>query len=235
MALIKPEWGVRDHETDTVQAAVDQAAEELGPEGLVLAIADVDAEDLAVPVGAAARGDHHRTRHDLAVVADVDVGRVEPHVHERLVIQPAVAQHGDVVVDRLADPAHGRLGHARVAAECFDQIVDLADRGAGDVGGHDHRPQRLVDPPARLEQLREEAAASQLGDRDLDVTRAGRHQLGAVSVAQIRAQRGPLTRLRADPSGQLGLDQLLDRGLHNRRDRRRQRRITRDHLIGQLV
>jgi hypothetical protein len=40
----------------------------------------------------------------LAVLADMHAGRVEPQVHEQLVIQPAIPEDGDVVVDGLADP-----------------------------------------------------------------------------------------------------------------------------------
>ena len=48
----QPGVRIRDDEADAVQAAVDQAAEELGPEGLVLRVANVHAEDFAVAVGA---------------------------------------------------------------------------------------------------------------------------------------------------------------------------------------
>jgi len=181
----QPGVRVTDHQPHAAKAAVNQVAEELGPEGLVLAVAHVDTEDFAVAVSAAAGRDHHRFGHDLAVLADVHVGRVEPHIDERLMIQPAAAEHGHVVVDGLADPADRRLAHPGVAAQRLDQVVDLAGGGAGDVGAHDHRPQRLVDPAAGFEQLGEEAALPQLGDADLHVPGRRGHQLGAVPVAQV--------------------------------------------------
>ena len=131
-----------------------------------------------MPVSTQSGGDHDRFGHDVAVLADMDVGGVEPDVDERLMIQPAGAQHGDVGVDLGADPRHRRLRDPAVAAERLDEIVDLPGGGAGDVGGHDHRPQRLVDPPARLEQLREERPGAQLRDPDLDVA-------GGVDVPQM--------------------------------------------------
>jgi hypothetical protein len=55
--------------------------------------------------GGRPRGSDHRGRgDDLAVLADMHAGRVEPQVHEQLVIQPAIPEDGDVVVDGLADP-----------------------------------------------------------------------------------------------------------------------------------
>lgn len=44
--------GVGDHQPYTAQAAVLEVAQEFGPERLVLGVADVDPEDLAVPIGA---------------------------------------------------------------------------------------------------------------------------------------------------------------------------------------
>ena len=51
-----------------------------------------------------------------------------------------------------ADPAHLRLGDPAVGAERLDQVVDLAGGGAVQVGLHDHREQRLIQPPTPLQQ-----------------------------------------------------------------------------------
>ena len=98
--------GVGDHQAHPAQAPVAQRAQEPGPERLVLAVADVDAEDLPVAVGGDPRRDHDRPRHDLAegVVADVDVGGVEVHVRERDVAEGAVAERVDAFVEPGADP-----------------------------------------------------------------------------------------------------------------------------------
>jgi hypothetical protein len=226
---------VADDEADAVEAAVDQPAEELGPEGLILGVADIDAEDLAVAVRATAGRDHDRAGDDLAVVADVHVGGVEPDIDERLVVQPAVAQHGDVVVDGLADPRHRRLADPGVTPEGFDEVVDLPRGGAGDVGAHDHRPQRLVDASAGLEQFGEERPLSQLGDADLDIPGRCRDELGAMAVALGDPQRGAFAGFGADPGGKLGLDQLLQGGLDDLSQRGGQCRVGAGQLIGELV
>ena len=211
--------GVGDHQAHAVQVAVFEAAEELGPERLVLRVPNVDAEDFSMPVGAQAGGDDHGFGDDLAAVADMHIGGVEPDVHERLVTQIPGAEHSDVGVDVFADPRHRRARHARVAAQGHDQVVDLPRRG------HDHRPQGFVDPPAGFEQLREERPGAELGDLDLEIPRRGRHHLGAVPVALRGAGQGAFMGLGADPSRHLGLDQLLDGISQDLRQRRPQGRV----------
>ena len=96
-----------------------------------------------------------------------------------------------------------------VDAQRGDQVVDLARRDAVDVGLHDHRPQRPVDAPPRLQQGREEAALAELGDVQLDVARLGRQQAGAGAVAVGRSVVGPLVAAGADRLVGLELDELL--------------------------
>ncbi len=52
-----------------------------------------------------------------------------------------------------------------LAAERPDQVIDLPGGRAGDVGGHDHPPQGLVDLPAGFEQRREERDAQSAAPR----------------------------------------------------------------------
>ncbi len=99
----QPGVGVRDHELHAGEPAVAEAAEELGPEHFGLGVADVDTEDFSVSVSTQPGGDHDGFGHDVAVLADVDVGGVEPHVDERLMIQPSGSQHVDIGVDLFAD------------------------------------------------------------------------------------------------------------------------------------
>ena len=230
----QPGVRVGDDETHTGQAAVGQRCEELAPERLVLGVADIEAEDLTMPVSTQSGGDHDRFRHDLAVFADMDVGRVEPHVDERLVIQPTGAQHVDVGVDLGADPRHRRLRDPRLAAECFDQVVDLPSGGAGDVRGHDHRPQRPVDPSAWLEQLREEAALAELGDPDLDITARCRDQLRAMPVALRHTLAGAFAWCGADRRGEFRFDQLLQRHSQDVAQRRRETGIGAEQTRGKV-
>lgn len=87
----EPGMRIGDHQTHAGKAAIDQAGQELAPERLVLRVANVDAEYLAVPVSTQPGGDHDGFGDDVAVLADVDVGGVEPHVHERLMVEPSGA------------------------------------------------------------------------------------------------------------------------------------------------
>jgi hypothetical protein len=59
--------GIGDHELDAGQPAGLERTQERGPEGAVLAVADLTAEDLAAAVGGDPGGDHHRPGHDPAV------------------------------------------------------------------------------------------------------------------------------------------------------------------------
>ncbi len=83
--------GVGDHQADAGEAAVGEVGEELAPERLVLGVADIEPEHLTVSVSSQSGGDHDRFRHDAAVLSHVEIGGIEPHVHERLVIEPAGA------------------------------------------------------------------------------------------------------------------------------------------------
>ena len=145
--------GVGDHQAHTGQSAAAQRAQELGPERLVLGVADGEAEDLTVAAGGDPGGDHDRPRHDLMQVgvAGFDVGRVQVDVGELDVGERAVAERVDLDVELGADPRHLRLRDPRVDPQRLHQIVDRAGRDALDVGLHDHRVQRLIDPPARLD------------------------------------------------------------------------------------
>ena len=63
----------------------------------------------------------YRTKHGLD--PGLDVGRVQIHVRKRKLIEQTVTQRGDLLMDLLAGPADRRLGHARLAAGCFDQLI----------------------------------------------------------------------------------------------------------------
>ena len=78
----------------------------------------------------------------------------------------------------------GTLGRS---AHRLHQIVDRACRDALDVGFLDHRHQRLLRRPARLQEAREVAAPPQLGDRQLDPARTRVPVAVAVAVAVVQA------------------------------------------------
>lgn len=216
---------VGDHQADPVKVAVLQRPKKLGPERLVLGVPNINTEHFAVPVSTEPGGDHHSFGDDLAAFSDVDAGRVQPEVYKRLMAQIPVAEHRHASVDVLADPRHRALGDPGVATQRFDEVVDLPRGGAGDVRGHDHRPQRLVDPPAGLQQLREERPLPQLRDPNGDISGRGGDQFVAVPVPKVRPLERPFVGFGADPSGQFGFDQLLDRVAQDVGHVRRQRRI----------
>ena len=87
---------VADDQPHPAQAALLQRGQEAAPEHLVLAVADVEAEDLPDAVGGDPGGHHHRHRHHLGGgVADVEVGRVEVDVGELGVVQRPGPERAD--------------------------------------------------------------------------------------------------------------------------------------------
>ena len=81
------EVGIRDHEPYLGQAAGTQRAQELRPEGAVFAVADRQAQYVALASDGHAHGDHDNPRRHGAADAALEVGGVEEHVGERDVRQ----------------------------------------------------------------------------------------------------------------------------------------------------
>src|SRR3954471_20276603 len=118
---------VGDHEFDSAQAAFLQAGQEGPPEHLVLAVADVEAEDLPVAVGADTASHHHGHGDHLGGgVAHVQVGGVQVDVGEGDVVQAAGSERGDHLVQAGADPGDLGPGDPRVDPQRGDQVVDGA-------------------------------------------------------------------------------------------------------------
>ena len=101
-----------------------------------------------------------------------------------------------------------------IHTEGADQVVHRPRGHAVHVGLHDHRVQGPIDPPATLEQRREERPGAQLRDLRLDVSDRGRDRLRAVAVAVGRAALGALVAVGADLRRGFGLDQRLQAGPH---------------------
>ena len=101
---LQPGVGVGDHQPHAAEAPVSQRAQERGPEHLVFAVADIDAEHFTVAVDGDRGGDDDGAGDDAMVVAGLDVGGVQVHVGHRDVIERPGAEHGDFVVDARADP-----------------------------------------------------------------------------------------------------------------------------------
>ena len=110
---LEPLMRVGDHQLDTAQAAAGETAQELGPEGLGLRWADVQAQHLTAAVGVGPDRHDHRDRDDPAGLADLDVGGVDPQI--RPVALDRAGQKGlDLLVDLLAQPAHPRFRGGRL-------------------------------------------------------------------------------------------------------------------------
>ena len=116
-------------------------------------------------------------------LADLHVGGVEPEIRPVALDRP-VEEGLHLLVDLLAQPDDLALGDA-AHAHRLDQVVDRAGRDALDVGLLDHRGQRLLGHPARLEEAREVAALAQLRDAQLDRAGPGLPVAVAVAVALV--------------------------------------------------
>jgi hypothetical protein len=94
----RPRWASGDDQLHPAKPTRLQAAEELGPEGTVLAVADREAEDLAAAVTAHPGGHDHRLGDHPAVDPCLAVGRVHEHVREDLAGQGAIPERRDLSV-----------------------------------------------------------------------------------------------------------------------------------------
>ena len=175
-SLAQAEVGVGDDQLHPSQPAGLQAAQEGGPEGAVLAVADGEAQDLAAAIPAHASGDHHGLGDHPAVDPGLAVGGVHEHIGEALAGQRAVPERRDLLVEVSADAGDLALADAAVGTQRPDQVVDLTGRDAVQIRLHDHREQGLIDPAAALQQAGEERPGPQLGDAQLQIPSRGRQQ-----------------------------------------------------------
>jgi len=101
--------GVGDDQLGAGEPAGLEGAQESGPEGAVLGVADGEAEHLAVPVGGDPGGDHDGLGDHPPVHPGLAVGGVEEHVRESLLGQRAVGERADLGVQVGADPGTSDL------------------------------------------------------------------------------------------------------------------------------
>src|SRR5918995_4258096 len=101
--------GVGDDQLHALQAAAHQTAQELDPEGGGFRLPQAEPEDLAAAVLVDAGGDYRGDRHDAAILADLDVGRIEPEVGP-LAVQRPLEERQHAGVDVLAQRRDLRLG-----------------------------------------------------------------------------------------------------------------------------
>jgi len=88
--LTQPEVGVGDDQLHPGQPACLQAAQEGGPEGPILRIADGEAQHLAAAVTTHPGGDHDGLGDHPAVDPGLAVGGVDEHIGEALAGQGAI-------------------------------------------------------------------------------------------------------------------------------------------------
>jgi len=141
------------------------------------------------------------------LAADLHVSGVEPHIGP-VAFERSVEEGLDPFVDLLAQPRHLALGHAR-AAHRPDQVVDRARRHALDIGLLDHRGQRLLGHPPRLEKAQKVRAFAKLGNAQLDRPGPRLPVSVAIAVALDEPVGRALAMPRPGPGAHLKLHQPL--------------------------
>jgi hypothetical protein len=140
---------VGDDKLHAGETAFDQRAKEVAPEGLRLALAAVEADHLAATRLVHAVRDHQALADDAAAVAHLLDLRVQPQVWVAT-LERACPEGFDLLVEAGADSRD--LAARETQPERLDQLVDLPRRDAPDVRLLDHRDQRLLRSPPRLEE-----------------------------------------------------------------------------------
>ena len=181
---------VGDHQLHAAQPAPDEAAQELGPEGLGLRRADRHAEHLTPALVVDRDRYGYRHRDDASGLANLHIGRIQPEIGP-LALQRPVEEALYLVVDLAAQPGDLALGDARHPHR-LHQVVDRAGGYALDVGLLDHRRQRLLGHPPRLQEAGEVTPLPQLRDLQRDRAGAGLPAPLAVAVAVGEPIRRPL-------------------------------------------
>jgi hypothetical protein len=159
---------IRGQQADAGEAAGDQAAQEGEPGGAVLAGDDIEAERLTEAVSIAGDGLHDAGVDRSTALAALDLERIQDEVRVGPALERAGAEVGDDRIQRLGEPRDLALAHP-LDAELPDELLHPPRGDAGQVGVGDHRHERLLGAPARLQQpIGEVRALPQLRDRELD-------------------------------------------------------------------
>ena len=213
-ALVSPSWASEMTRRTPPRPRLRSERKNSAQKRLGLAVADRQAEHLAVAGRGDPGGHHDGLGHHLVQVrvADLQVGGVQEHVRELDVAQRSVLER--------ARPA--RRGARQIRDTSLREIpdaipiawtrsstlrVEMPSTYAWAITAY----KRLVDTPARLEQAREETTGPQLGDLQLDIAGLGGQQPAPVPVAfGARGPRCARSASGADHLGRLGLDQLLE-------------------------
>ncbi len=203
--------GVRDHQPDATQAPFLEMGDELRPEGLGLAVADLEAQQLPATILVHPHGDDDSAGAELLSLAQppLEVGGIEIDVGVAAALQGPAQKRLHLLVDLLTDATHLRLGDAALGAERRHQGIDLAGRDPTDVSLHDHRVQGLINPAAGFEDRGEEAARAQFRDLQCQIPHLGGQGARPVAVAVAEPLIGALVPIRTEEGSELQLNQLL--------------------------
>ena len=196
---------VRDNQLHAGEATLDQAAEEVTPERLRLALAAVDPDHLAPPRLVHAVRDHQALPHDAAASPDLLDLRIQPQIRIAALERPRT-EGVDLLVESRADARDFRAGDPQ--AERLDQLIDLPRRHAAHVRLLDHRDECLLRAAPRLQKAREVGAAPDLRDRQLELAGARVPAPRPVAVAVRQPVWVALAMLGADQLRHLRLHQL---------------------------
>src|ERR1019366_6856612 len=116
--------GVGDDQLHAAQPASREAAAELQPERLGLAGADREPEHALLATVTHAHGNHGGLADDARALTHLLVRGVEPDIRVRL-IERAIAELGELLIEQRADPAHLAATDA-AATQGGHEVVDLA-------------------------------------------------------------------------------------------------------------
>jgi hypothetical protein len=210
---LQPLVGVACDQADPMQPAGDQAPQERRPARSVLGGAHLQPQQLAVPIGVAGRGHQHRGVADSPALADLHRQRIDPHKRVRAGVQGPAPPGGHRVVELSTDPRDLRLGDP-LQPHRTGHIVHPAGRHPLHVALGDHRGQRPLGPPARLQQRREVAPLPQLGDRQLNRAHTRVPLARPIPVAPGDPVGGALAVGGADLAAHLDLHQRLGQHPH---------------------
>jgi len=97
--------GVRDHQLDASKAPLFEVGDELGPEGLALAVAHLESEQLTAPVLVHPHGDDDSAGADLLGLAEaaLEVGGIQVHIGVAAPLQRPAQEGLHLGIDVLAD------------------------------------------------------------------------------------------------------------------------------------
>ena len=118
----QPFMRIGDDQLDAPQATPGQAAQQLCPERLGLAVAGGHAEHLAPAIGVHAHSDDDGGGDDAVVAPDLDVGGVEPDLGPVALYGPG-EEGANTLIDLAAQARDLALGNA-FAAHGLDQIIN---------------------------------------------------------------------------------------------------------------